>query len=211
MPNKTILIVEDQPGFRRIYRDILEADGYEVLEAEDGEAGWTMAKGHKPNLILLDLGLPILDGFGVLKRIRADAETRSLPVIIFSVLGEQKDIQRGMELGANDYTVKGFYTPRQILAKIKDLLAKMPPPIESSGTSAEAAPVKPAPTSSYKVRMTSDWGEEPRFCADLGLTAGHPCPSCNTEMVLELIPDYQRTEGHWFTGHLTCTSCHKSF
>ena len=205
MPKKSILIVEDQPGFRRIYRDVLETDGYDVLEAQDGETGWAMAKGHKPNLVLLDLGLPILDGFEVLKRIRADAETRAIPVIIFSVLGEQKDIQKGMELGANDYTVKGFYTPRQILAKIKDLLAKVP---QTEGAENSATAAK---TSSFKVRMTSDWGEEPRFCSDLGLTQGHPCPTCNTEMVLELIPDFQRTEGHWFSGHLICTSCNKSF
>ena len=59
--------------------------------------------------------------------------------------------------------------------------------------------------------MTSGWGEESRFCSEVGLNPGHPCPHCNTELVLELIPDYQRTDGHWFTGHLTCTSCHKSF
>lgn len=202
MSKKIILIVEDQPGFRRIYRDVLETDGYEVLEAEDGATGWTMVQERKPNLVLLDLGLPILDGFEVLKKIRGDAQTRSIPVIIFSVLGEQKDIQRGMELGANDYTVKGFYTPRQILAKIKDLLSKLPP--------SDTVPA-PAKASTFKVRMTTDWGEEPRFCAELGLTQGHPCPHCNTELVLELFPDYQRTDGHWFTGHLTCTSCLKSF
>jgi DNA-binding response OmpR family regulator len=205
MPNKTILIVEDQPGFRRIYRDVLAIEGYEILEAEDGEKGWAMAKSRKPSLILLDLGLPVLDGFEVLKRIRGDAETRLIPVIIFSVLGEQKDIQRGMELGANDYTVKGFFTPRQILGKIKDLLAKVPPADQAQ---LAAAPIQPA---SFKVRMTADWGEEPRLCAELGMALGHPCPHCNTEMVMELIPDYQHTEGHWFSGHLTCTSCSKGF
>ena len=115
MSKGTILIVEDQQGFRRIYRDVLENDGYQVLEAEDGEAGWNAAKDKKPDLILLDLGLPKIDGFEVLKRIRANDPTKSIPVIIFSVLGEQKDVNRGLELGANDYTVKGFYTPRQIL------------------------------------------------------------------------------------------------
>ena len=105
------------------------------------ETGWNMAKGHKPHLILLDLGLPILDGFAVLKKVRGDSETRSIPVIIFSVLGEQKDIQRGMELGANDYTVKGFYTPRQILVKIKDLLAKTPAPEQETSPQAAPAPL----------------------------------------------------------------------
>ncbi|HET9870014.1 MAG TPA: response regulator, partial [bacterium] len=97
MSKGTILIVEDQQGFRRIYRDVLENDGYQVLEAEDGEAGWEAARDKKPSLILLDLGLPKIDGFEVLKRIRADEGTKAIPVIIFSVLGEQKDVNRGLE------------------------------------------------------------------------------------------------------------------
>ena len=125
MTKGTILIVEDQQGFRRIYHDVLANEGYEVLEAEDGEAGWQMVKANKPQLVLLDLGLPILDGFEVLKRVRGDAETKHIPVIIFSVLGEQKDVKKGLELGANDYTVKGFYTPRQILSKIKSLMSQV--------------------------------------------------------------------------------------
>ena len=114
----TILLVEDKAGFRRIYHDILVNDGYEALEAEDGEAGWELAKTKKPDLILLDLVLPKLNGFEVLKRIRAHKQTKEIPVIILSVLGEQKDIQKGLELGANDYTVKGLYSSREILRKI---------------------------------------------------------------------------------------------
>jgi len=114
----TILLVEDKAGFRRIYHDILVNDGYEALEAEDGEAGWELAKEKKPDLILLDLVLPKLNGFEVLKRIRAHKQTKEIPVIILSVLGEQKDIQKGLELGANDYTVKGLYSSREILRKI---------------------------------------------------------------------------------------------
>lgn len=83
MSKGTILLVEDQPGFRRIYHDVLANEGYEVLEAQDGEEGWNMAKERKPHLILLDLGLPKIDGYEVLKRIRADAGTRNIPVIIF--------------------------------------------------------------------------------------------------------------------------------
>src|SRR5581483_4389846 len=127
MSKGTILIVEDQQGFRRIYHDVLQSDGYDVLQAADGLEGWEMVKNQNPNLVLLDLGLPKMDGFEVLKRIREDAETKNIPVIIFSVLGEQKDVKKGLELGANDYTVKGFYTPRQILSKIKNLMNQSQP------------------------------------------------------------------------------------
>src|SRR5579871_3474650 len=118
----TILILEDQRGFRRIYRDVLEQDGYEVLEAADGEEGWETILNQKPSLVLLDLGLPVVDGFQVLEKIRRSEQTKDIPVIIFSVLGEPREVKKAMEMGANDYTVKGFYTPRQALSKIKDLL-----------------------------------------------------------------------------------------
>ncbi len=124
MTKGTILLVEDQAGFRRIYHDILESEGYEVLEAQDGEEGLRMVKSLKPQLVLLDLGLPKIDGFEVLKQIREDAGTSRTPVLIFSVLGDPMDVKRGLELGANDYTVKGFYTPRQVLGKIKNLMGQ---------------------------------------------------------------------------------------
>ena len=119
-----ILIVEDQKGFRRIYQDFLEGQGYGVLTAEDGELGWNSARENKPDLILLDLGLPKLNGFEVLQKIKADATTRDIPVVIFSVIGEQKEIDKAMALGAKDYTIKGFNTPRQVMEKIEILLSK---------------------------------------------------------------------------------------
>jgi CheY-like chemotaxis protein len=120
--SKTILIVEDHKGFRKVYSDILTAHGYEALTAQDGEQGWAMARDQKPLLILLDLGLPLLDGIGVLERLKADEATRSIPVIIFSVTGEGKEIQRALELGANDHVVKGMCPPSEILKKIENLL-----------------------------------------------------------------------------------------
>src|ERR1035438_8590551 len=118
----TILILEDQRGFRRIYRDVLEQDGYNVIEGADGEEGWEMILNQKPSLVLLDLGLPLLDGFQVLEKMRRSDQTKDIPVIIFSVLGEPRDVKKALEMGANDYTVKGFYTPRQVLSKIRDLM-----------------------------------------------------------------------------------------
>ena len=195
MSKGTILIVEDQQGFRRIYRDVLENDGYQVLEAEDGEAGWLAAKEKKPNLILLDLGLPKIDGFEVLKRIRANEETKSIPVIIFSVLGEQKDVNRGLELGANDYTVKGFYTPRQILSKIKALISQ----------------VDPQPSSpSYKLKLRENAEDFEKMRDDIGL-AGYNCSQCQSELALELFPDFMRGQGHWFTAHLMCPKCGQTY
>jgi DNA-binding response OmpR family regulator len=122
---KKILIIEDQPGFRLIYRGVLENDGYEVLEAADGMKGWEMACTNKPDIILLDLILPRLDGYKVLEKIRSDQSTSKIPVIIFSVLGSDDDIIKAIKLGANDYRIKGENSPLKILEKIKDLLKEI--------------------------------------------------------------------------------------
>lgn len=192
----TILIIEDEPGFRRIYHDVLVSDGYEVFEAGDGERGWELVKTEKPDLILLDLVLPKLHGFEVLKKIRADETTKDIPVIIFSVLGEHKDIQIGLELGADDYTVKGFYSPREILSKIRELLTKSN--IKSK-------------VSAYKLLVDKRKGDAAKLEHDAGLTKGFKCPHCKTSILLELIPDYTRNDGHWFITHLVCPKCEMSF
>jgi len=120
-----ILIVEDQKGFRQIYRDFFESQGYEIYTAEDGEIGWNMTREKAPNLILLDLGLPKLNGFEVLQKIKADPATREIKVIIFSVIGEQKEIDKAMSMGANGYTIKGFNTPREVFEKVETFFAQM--------------------------------------------------------------------------------------
>ncbi|HUO56780.1 MAG TPA: response regulator [bacterium] len=192
----TILILEDQRGFRRVYRDVLEQDGYKVLEAENGEEGWEMIIGQKPSLVLLDLGLPLIDGFQVLEKIKRSEQTKHIPVIIFSVLGEPRDVKKALEMGANDYTVKGFYTPRQVLSKIKAIL--------SDGS-------RRIQTNSYRLSIRSDSKSAPALEQDLGLKKGCQCPVCNVEMELEFFPDYARADGHWFAGRFICPRCGKPF
>lgn len=127
MPHRgkpTILIIDDEPAFRTIYRDMFEREGFEVLEADSGETGWQIAKLHKPDLVLLDIVMPAMNGFDVLKKIRSDETTSPLNVIVFSVLGEKDDIQRGLRAGADEYVVKGIFTPQELSKKIYTLLAK---------------------------------------------------------------------------------------
>ncbi len=192
----TILILEDQRGFRQVYRDVLELDGYEVLEGTDGETGWDIIVTKKPDLVLLDLGLPVLDGFKVLEKIRRSEQTKGIPVIIFSVLGEPKDVKKAMDMGANDYTVKGFYTPRQVLSKIKTILkdSKMK-----------------TPTTSYKLLLQEDRKGIVKLEADLGLENGMQCPECFVAMEAEFFPEYARSDGHWFAARFVCPSCSKAF
>jgi len=199
---KKILLIEDDTDLFALLKYNLEKEGFALSGSQTGKGALDLCRQVRPDLILLDIMLPDYDGLEICKAVRKDPDLLTTPIIFLTARASETDRIVGLELGANDYTVKGFYTPRQILAKIKDLLSKLPP--------SDTVPA-PAKASTFKVRMTTDWGEEPRFCAELGLTQGHPCPHCNTELVLELFPDYQRTDGHWFTGHLTCTSCLKSF
>jgi DNA-binding response OmpR family regulator len=122
MSLETILIVEDQRGFRRIYQDALESQGYAVLVAEDGEKGLDLTRFHKPSLILLDLGLPRMNGFEVLQKIREDVSLDKVQVVIFSVTGEENHVEKALGMGANGYVLKGGHTPRQVIEVIQGLL-----------------------------------------------------------------------------------------
>ena len=117
-----ILIVEDEAVFRLIYRGVLESNNYQVFEAENGLQGWEMAQNEQPDLILLDLILPELSGFEVLEKIRSHEKTYNIPVIVFSVMGNEDNIEKAAELGANYYRVKGANSPTDILKEIGEVL-----------------------------------------------------------------------------------------
>jgi DNA-binding response OmpR family regulator len=115
---KTILIVEDDKFLRELIAQKLKKEGYNVSEAIDGEEGIKKIKEEKPDLIVLDLILPGIDGFEVLSRMMADKELAKIPVIILSNLGQREEIERGLKLGAKDYMIKAHFTPREIIDKI---------------------------------------------------------------------------------------------
>ncbi|HEX9934726.1 MAG TPA: response regulator [bacterium] len=124
---ETVLLVEDEPVFRLIYRGVLTHAGYRVLEAADGEAGLDLVRKEKPDLVLLDLILPKLSGHQVLQAMRSDLTTRYIPVIVFSVLGQEKDLAKSMELGAYEHRLKGLDSPQKILTLIQTILKSKKP------------------------------------------------------------------------------------
>jgi two-component system alkaline phosphatase synthesis response regulator PhoP len=191
-----VLLIEDDSGFRRTYSDVLIDDGYTVVTAEDGEQGLAMVRTEKPDVVLLDLILPKLPGFEVLKRIRADAEIKDTIVLILSVLGEQSQIQKGLELGANDYSVKGFYTPREVLGKIQALITE--PDIKKH-------------VDTYNLFVKENRGDVSKLRSNIGWTRPFTCAVCNEEMQLVLTPDYSRSDGHWFSAHFVCPICSRPF
>jgi DNA-binding response OmpR family regulator len=119
---KKILIVEDDKFLRELIVQKLLKEGYETSEAVDGEEGIKKVKEEKPDLVLLDLILPGIDGFEVLSKKKEDPNLARIPVIVLSNLGQKEDVERGLKLGAVDYLIKAHFTPGEIIEKVKNSL-----------------------------------------------------------------------------------------
>lgn len=122
-----ILIIEDDKFLRELITRKLQSENFEIVSAMDGESGLELVVKEKPDIVLLDLILPGIDGFGVLAKIKKDEATSDIPVIILSNLGQKDDIEKGMGLGAVDYLVKAHFTPNEIVEKINQVLMKTSP------------------------------------------------------------------------------------
>ncbi len=123
MPKKVkVLIVDDDAFLSGIYATKLELEGFAVLTARDGDEGLKVALKEVPDLILLDVLMPKMDGFEVLKRLKAEAATKPIPVIMLTNLGQKEDIEKGLEEGAIDYLIKAHFVPAEAVAKIKKVL-----------------------------------------------------------------------------------------
>ena len=119
-----VLLVEDDPLMVRMYQRKLANDGYEVDVAVNGEEGLVKIRSFRPDMVLLDIMMPKLNGLQVLERMKADPTISNIPVIILTNLGgSQEDIERGLELGAVAYLVKSAYRPDEVVAKVKEVLA----------------------------------------------------------------------------------------
>mgnify|MGYP001577442948 FL=1 len=119
---KKILIIEDDKFLRELIARKLEREGYETSEAVDGEVGFKKIKEETPDLVLLDLILPGIDGFEVLSKMKDDVAVSQIPVIILSNLGQKEDVDRGLKLGAIDYLIKAHFTPGEIIEKVRTAL-----------------------------------------------------------------------------------------
>ena len=118
-----ILVVDDDPDLRDLIGYTLRRDGYFVIESEDGRAALLLAEVERPDLVLLDVNLPKLDGFEVCRRLRASPTTSSIPIVMLTVRGTEEDQVRGLDLGADDYLAKPF-SPRTLLARVRALLRR---------------------------------------------------------------------------------------
>lgn len=117
-----ILIIEDDQFLRELLAKKLSLAGFAVTQSIDGETGLNKIKEDKPQLVLLDLILPGIDGFELLKRMREDKNISGIPVLVLSNLGQKEDVRRALDLGAKDYLIKAHFTLDEIISKIKALL-----------------------------------------------------------------------------------------
>jgi len=118
----TLLLVEDDSFLSNIYKTKFEMEGFEVMAAADGEAGLALAKSKRVDVILLDILLPKLDGFTVLKELKADKNVKDVPVILLTNLGQKDDVNKGLELGAADYLIKAHFKPSETVAKVRKII-----------------------------------------------------------------------------------------
>lgn len=117
-----ILIVEDDTFISKMYEAKLNNLGYQAKIAENGQDGLQIVKEWLPDLVLLDLILPLLDGFEVLKELKADINFKNIPIIILSNLDQKENIEKGIALGADDYIIKAQFTPSEVVEKIEKCL-----------------------------------------------------------------------------------------
>jgi two-component system cell cycle response regulator DivK len=119
--SKHILVVEDQEDNRQILRDLLGNSGYELSEAENGEQALAAVARRRPDLILMDIQLPVMDGYEATRRIKADPALKSIPVIVVTSYALSGDESKARAAGCDAYVTKPF-SPRQLLAKVKEFL-----------------------------------------------------------------------------------------
>jgi DNA-binding response OmpR family regulator len=126
--NRTILVVDDEPRIVELARDYLEHAGFVVLTASDGPSALSTARDKTPDLVVLDLGLPGLDGLDVTRQLRQGQSTAALPIVMLTARDDELDKLLGLELGADDYLTKPF-SPRELVARVKAVLRRADRPV----------------------------------------------------------------------------------
>lgn len=123
---KVILLVEDDSFLSDMYTTKFTESGYDIKPAMDGQQGLDMLTGGlRPDIVLLDIVMPKMDGIELLTAIKKDEKLKNIPVVLLTNLGQETDIQKGMELGALDYLVKAHFTPSEVVKRVESLFAKI--------------------------------------------------------------------------------------
>ena len=186
-----VLLVEDSKAIQQMYRNKLMIEQYAVVTADNGMEAIRALSLSKPDVILLDLMMPIMDGYKVLQVVKTDQKLKDIPVLVFSAKGQSDEIERALSLGAAGYIVKSITKPNEVVEKIRATLTQKP---------AEQV------VSRYRIEVKETLYDAKKLSADFNLN-GFVCPSCNVPMLLDLIPDFSH-DTPWFTAKFICPRCH---
>lgn len=118
--SKTVLIVDDDPFILDMYVLKFREEGFHVEVASDGKKAFEQIKAVHPDVVLLDIVMPLMDGFEVLNKAKQDDALKNIPIILLTNLGQKEDTERGASLGASDYIIKAHFTPSEVVKKVKE-------------------------------------------------------------------------------------------
>lgn len=186
---KKILIVDDEEILRKIYSDRLTFEGFTVETGADGEEALAKIRTSPPNLVLLDILMPKLNGLQVLEQLSADSTLKTIPVIVLSNVANDENIKKALSLGAKDYLLKTNFSPNEIINKIKSLVDT---PMEKS----------------YRISPRDGYGDVIKISQDFPFMNFYKCPSCGGTLVFDLKPT-KNPDDHEFIASVVCDSCKK--
>jgi DNA-binding response OmpR family regulator len=188
-----VLLVEDSKAIQQIYRHKLTLEQFQVMTADNGMEAIKLLSQEKPDIVLLDLMMPVMDGYKVLQVIKTDPKLSSIPVLVFSAKGQQEEVEKALNLGAAGFIVKSTTKPNEVVEKIRSVLSQRPP--EQQFTT-------------YSLEIREDAYDAIKLAADFQLNKFR-CAVCNATMLLDLIPDFSH-DTPWFTGKFSCPRCTRS-
>lgn len=186
----TILLVEDSKVVQQMYRNKLTFEQFNVLTADNGMEAVKVLSKEKPDIILLDLMMPIMDGYKVLQVVKTDPRLSNIPVLVFSAKGQSEEVEKALNLGAAGYIVKATTKPNEVVEQIRKVLSQKP---------------KVQELTRYDVEIRENSYDAKKLAADFNLNDLR-CRNCNAPLLLELIPDFSH-ETPWFTGRFFCPRC----
>jgi two-component system alkaline phosphatase synthesis response regulator PhoP len=192
MSRERILIVEDEPNILELVAYNLEKEGWVVLKATTGDQGWATIQNERPDLILLDLMLPGMDGMEICRRTRGNAMTRDIPIIMLTAKSEEVDRVMGLESGADDYVTKPF-SPRELAARIRAVLRRVErlPGDDESKELIELGPIR-IDLRQHKITVNGEPVElTPKEFDLLHLLVSHPGRAFSREFLLEHLWGYE--------------------
>ncbi len=185
-----VLLVEDSKAIQQMYRNKLMMDQFAVVTADNGMEAIRALSISKPDIILLDLMMPVMDGYKVLQVVKTDEKLKDIPVLVFSAKGQSEEIEKALSLGAAGYIVKSITKPNEVVEKLRAALTQRP---------AEQKVAR------YRIEIKKDLYDAEKLSADFDLN-GFVCPSCNLSMLLDMMPDFSH-DTPWFTARFICPRC----